>query len=225
MARLLLIAAGGLARETIASIRATGDHHLVGLLDDDAALHGRNIAGVRVLGGIEMAATSGDHMLICAGSGAARAAVSARLEAWGVAHDQFATHVHSTAVIGEGTVIGAGSIILAGTVLTCDVRIGHQVVLMPQVTLTHDDDIADFVTLAAGASVGGRVEIGRCSYLGMNAAVRQDLKIGEDAVLGMGAVLLEDLPTGETWAGNPARMISTSARPQEMAAPQGGIGK
>lgn len=225
MARLLMIAAGGLARETIASIRATGDHHLVGLLDDDAALHGRHIAGVRVLGGIEMAASSGDQLLVCAGSGAARAAISARLEAWGVAPGRFATHVHASAVIGEGTVIGTGSIILAGTVLTCKVRIGDQVVLMPQVTLTHDDNVADFATLAAGVSVGGRVEIGRCSYLGMNSSVRQDLKIGEQAVLGMGAVLVGDLPAGQTWAGNPARMISTSARPQEVAAPQGGIGK
>lgn len=225
MARVLMIAAGGLARETIASIRATGDHHLVGLLDDDQTRHGRHIAGVRVLGGIEMAASSGDQLLVCAGSGAARADIRGRLEAMGVTPERFATHVHASAVIGEGSVIGTGTIILAGTVLTCNVRVGHQVVLMPQVTLTHDDTVADFATLASGVSVGGRVEIGRCAYLGMNASVRQDLTIGEHTVLGMGAVLVADLPAGQTWAGNPARMISTSARPQELAAPQGGIGK
>lgn len=225
MARLLMIAASGLARETIASIRATGDHHLVGLLDDDVAQHGRHISGVRVVGGIELAASSGDQLLVCAGSGGARAEISHRLAALGVTPGRFATHVHASAVIGEGAVIGSGSIILAGTVLTSGVRVGRHVVLMPQVTLTHDDVVADFATLAAGVSVGGRVDIGRCAYLGMNASVRQDLRIGEQAVLGMGSVLIADLPARQTWAGNPARIISTSAQPQEMPAEQGGIGK
>ena len=34
-----------------------GDHQVVGMLDDSVALHGTEIAGVDVLGGIDMAAT------------------------------------------------------------------------------------------------------------------------------------------------------------------------
>lgn len=222
MSSVLMVAASGLAREAIASIRETGDHQLVGLLDDDVSLHGRQVGGVRVLGGIELAAHSGDRLLVCAGSGSVRAAIVSRLESLGVAADRFVTHLHASVVVGNGSVIGAGSIVLAGSVLTSDVRVGRHVVMMPSVTLTHDDFVADFATLAAGVSVGGRVDIGRCAYLGMNASVRQDVHVGEQAVLGMGSVLLRDLPAGQTWAGNPARAINRTDLRPAMAMPHGG---
>jgi sugar O-acyltransferase, sialic acid O-acetyltransferase NeuD family len=222
MASVLLVAASGLAREAIASMRQTGDHQVVGVLDDNPHLHGRQILGARVLGNIDLAAQSRDKFLVCAGSGSTRAALVSRLESMGVAPDRFATHVHESAVIGSGSTIGAGSIVLAGAVLTADVRVGRHVVLMPRVTLTHDDSVSDFATFAAGVSVGGRVAIGRYVYLGMNASVRQDVQVGEHAVLGMGAVLLRDLPAGQTWAGIPARAIGQAAKAPEMATPLGG---
>lgn len=209
MARLLLIAAGGLAREVISSIKQTGDHEVVGLLDDDTALHGLAVGGVRVLGGLNLAADSDTEFLICAGQGRARAAIAERLCGLGVGADRYETHVHSSVLLGAGSFIGSGSILLAGCVATCDVSIGRHCVLMPRVILTHDDSLGDFVTVAAAVTLGGRVAVGRAAYLGMSAAVRQDLNIGRDAVLGMGSVLLQDLPASQVWAGNPARLLAT----------------
>ncbi|MBV1779201.1 acetyltransferase [Paeniglutamicibacter sp. ABSL32-1] len=208
MARVLLIAAGGLAREVISSIRQTGDHDVVGLLDDDTSLHGRLVGGVRVLGGPELAAGIDAGLLVCAGRGSARAAVVDRLEALGIGAARYATHVHGSVGLGAGSHVGGGTILLAGCVATSDVLVGRHCVLMPRVTLTHDDRLGDFVTMAAGVALGGRVTVGPGAYLGMNASVRQDLAIGTGAVLGMGSVLLQDLPAGEVWAGNPARMLA-----------------
>jgi acetyltransferase-like isoleucine patch superfamily enzyme len=78
------------------------------------------------------------------------------------------------------------------------------------VTLTHEDDVDDFVTLAAGVSLGGGVHVGRCAYLGMNSSVRQQVLVGDNAVVGMGAAVLDDVPRGEVWAGVPARQLSVS---------------
>ncbi len=227
MARVLLLAAGGLARETASSIAATGDHEVVGMLDDSEALHGHLVAGVRVLGGIDLAAGRSELLLVCAGSGQARRGIVQRLRSLGVGPDRYARHVSRNASVGAGCSLGPGSIVLPGCVLTCDVSIGAHVVLMPNVVLTHDNQLGDYSTLAAGVALGGGTRIGSAAYLGMNACVLQGLMVGNGSILGMGAVLLSDQPAGSVWVGIPAHPIDRppadiSTQKESMTVPSEG---
>lgn len=211
MAELILLAAGGLAREVLASVRSAGVHTVRGFLDDDPALAGTTIDGVPVLGAVaDVLENPGAGLVVCAGKGGARERIVQRLASLGVGTDRFATVIDRTAVVPAGSTVGAGSILLAQVVLTAAVRLGAHVVAMPNVTLTHDDDVADFATFAAGVSLGGGVRIGRGAYLGMNASVREHCAVGAGAVVGMGSAVLTDVPDGETWAGTPARPLRGS---------------
>ncbi|MGH3652913.1 NeuD/PglB/VioB family sugar acetyltransferase [Glutamicibacter sp.] len=204
MARVLLLAASGLARETLASIESTGDHEVAGVLDDNARLHGNMMGSVRVLGGLELARGRTEQLLLCAGQGRHRAAIAGRLA---LDDSRYATHAHASAFLGAGTRLAPGCIVLAGCVATADVSIGRHSVLMPHAMLTHDDRLGDYATLAAGATLAGSVQLGDRVYIGSNATVRENLSLGADAVLGMGSALLHDIPAGETWAGSPARKL------------------
>ena len=146
-------------------------------------------------------------MLVCAGRGSDRRRIVQRLRALGVSEDRYATMIHPRAEIPASCGVGRGSILLAAVVLTADVRVGSHVVAMPNVTLTHDDVVEDYVTLCAGVSLGGAVRIGSGAYLGMNSSVREGLTVGQDATLGMGSALVRTLPDQETWAGVPARPV------------------
>lgn len=219
---LVLVGASGLAREVLAVVRRHGPQEVVGVVDDDSATHGGELDGVPVLGGLEaLASRPGADVLVCVGRGSARAALVARLVALGVGGRvgaaRFATVVHPSVEVPAGCTIGAGSILLAGVVLTSAVSVGAHVVLMPHVTLTHDDRVEDFATLAAGASLGGGVVVGPRAYVGMNAAVREQVRLGAGSTLGMGAALLDDLPDGETWAGVPARPLPDAGRAAHAA--------
>jgi sugar O-acyltransferase (sialic acid O-acetyltransferase NeuD family) len=205
---LLLVAASGLAREVLAAVRTRGAFDVVGFLDDSAALQGTTIDGLPVLGPIDAIV---DHpwtqVLVCAGRGAAREGIVARLDPLEVSPARYATFVHPSVEVPAGCVVGAGSIVLAGVVMTASVELGEHVVVMPNATLTHDDVLQDFATICAGVALGGGVVVGRGAYVGMNASVRERTVIGAGATLGMGAVLLNDLPAGQTWAGVPARTL------------------
>jgi acetyltransferase-like isoleucine patch superfamily enzyme len=78
--------------------------------------------------------------------------------------------------------------------LTASVTLGPHVVAMPSVTFTHDDDVADLATTAAGVSLGGGVRIGRAANLGMNSSVRERRFLGAYATVGMGAAVLSNVP-------------------------------
>ena len=208
----MLVAASGLAREAIAVERLVGRYDDVRVLDDDAARWGTAVDGVEVVGGVEDVARYPEHdVVVCAGRGATRRALVERLAALGVGDDRYCRVIHPAAAI-SGATIGRGSIVLAGAVATANVTVGRHVVVMPQVTLTHDDVVADFATLCAGVSLGGAVRVDEGAYLGMNSCVREGGEVGAEATLGMGAALLEPLPAGATWVGVPARPIATAYR-------------
>lgn len=209
---LLLVAASGLAREALVVVRAQGSHAIVGFLDDAETLSGTTIEGVPVLGPIADVSRYPDaELIVCAGRGSSREAIVARLTSHGVPTSRFASVVHHSVLVPEGCRVGPGAIILGGVVMTASVSIGAHVVVMPNATLTHDCELQDFTTVCAGVALGGHVTLQRGAYIGMNASVREHVKVGVRSVLGMGSVLLRDLPAGETWAGVPARTLTSGA--------------
>ncbi|WP_426997558.1 acetyltransferase [Pseudarthrobacter sp. N5] len=208
MSEILLLAATGLAREVLAMVRSSGQYDVVGLLDDDEEMSGVSVDGATVLGSIDDA-TKFTHalLLVCLGSGKARESVVNRLSALGLSEARYATAIDPSVRTPEGCRIGRGSILLQNVTLTASVTLGAHVVAMPGVTFTHDDDVADFATFAAGVSMGGGVRIGRAAYLGMNSSVRERTSVGDYATIGMGAAVLSNVPDGQTWVGVPAHAI------------------
>lgn len=204
---LLLVGAGGLAREVLAA----GITSVTGILDDDETRQGTEVGGVAVVGTIADAAHRPEALLVCIGDGASRRRVVSRLRALGVHDDRYETFAARSARIGTTSDVGAGSILLDGVVVTADARLGRHVVVMPHCTVTHDGVVEDFATLATGVSLGGGVHIRKTAYIGMNASVRQGIVVGARATVGMGAVVLSDVPAGETWAGVPARRLEARA--------------
>jgi acetyltransferase-like isoleucine patch superfamily enzyme len=97
-------------------------------------------------------------------------------------------------------------------VATVDGRVGAHAGIMPQVVVTHDDVLDDYVTVGAGARVAGSVHVREGAYLGSGCLIRESLTIGPWALVGMGAVVTRDVPGGEVWAGMPARYVRPVAR-------------
>ena len=209
---LLLVGAGGFARETAAAAAFCPEWTVLGLCDDDPARHGTTVDGLPVLGPAEVVHEyPTTAVLLCTGSPrnfARRAALAARLA---LPPERYGTLAHPAAAVARGTVLGPGTVLLAGVVVTSPQRIGAHVAAMPQVVLTHDDEVGDFVTLASRVALGGGVVVEPGAYLGAGALVREGLTIGAGALVGMGSVVLADVPAGEVWAGNPARPVRSRA--------------
>lgn len=216
--QLVIVGAGGFAREAAQAVRDGDRWRLLGHLDDDPTLHGREVDGVPVLGGCGLLRElpSQVRVVVCVGSPrdyAVRARLVRRL---GLPEERYATVVHPTAVVSGSSVVGPGSVLLAHCVLTAAVRVGAHVAVMPQTVLTHDDVVEDFATLGSGVRLGGGVHLDRGAYVGAGALVREYVTVGAWSLVGMGSAVLHDVPPGEVWAGAPARQL----RPAPLSALQ-----
>jgi sugar O-acyltransferase (sialic acid O-acetyltransferase NeuD family) len=220
---LVLVGPGGFGRETAEVVRAINADHeqrtgaprweLLGFLDDDPARWGTAVAGVTVLGGLDVLATQAQaRVVVCTGhpgNFTSKRRIVERLE---LPPERYATLVHPAAVLAPSCSVGEGTVVLAGVVGTIDVHIGAHVGLMPQVVLTHDDRLEDFVTVGAGARLAGTVHVQQGAYLGSGCLIREGRTIGPWALVGMGAVVTRDVPGGEVWAGVPARFARAVER-------------
>jgi sugar O-acyltransferase (sialic acid O-acetyltransferase NeuD family) len=203
---LVIAGAGGFARETAAAALAAG-WHVLGFTDDDPALHGTTRSELPVLGSVDSVIGMDAAVVVCVGNPRAFTARRGIVERLGLPAGRYATVVHPAAEIGAGSLVGPGTVLLAGTVLTADVTVGSHVAVMPHAVLTHDDRVADYVTIASGVRLGGSATVEAGAYLGSGALIREGVTVGEQALVGMGSVVLHDIPAGEVWAGNPARPL------------------
>ena len=176
------------------------------IIDENKAIQGQNILGYQIESPDLDTLNQSDKVHVAIGNGVAREALLLRLE---ISKQKWLTIVHSHALISPKATIGAGTFIAAGVIIGPDTEIGHAVIVNHGAIIDHDCRVSDFATISPRSVLCGGVEIGRQVMIGASATLLPGIKIGDGAVIGAGAVVLTSVPAQETWAGVPARKISS----------------
>ena len=209
MTRILIVGAGGHA-QVIADLimsraRLGEDVQLIGFVDDDFRLLGREILGVKVLGPIGLVnEVEHDAVVIGIGDNLTRARVYGELQTRGMAFCR-ATHPH--AVVADDVKLGAGSVVFANAVINTGSVIGANVIVNTGATIDHHAQIDTHVHIAPGAHLGGAVIVAEGAFLGIGSSVIPNRTIGAWSTVGAGAVVLDDIPPHTTVVGVPAKPL------------------
>lgn len=212
MKKIAIYGAGGFGREVamlIGQINAASPRwEIAGFFDDAPGQKGRNVAGLKVLGGIDdlnRVAVDLNIVLALGNPPTKRKVFDAILNP----HVIFPSLVHPGVIFPPETDLGLGCIICAGSILTVNVKLEDFVMLNLRCTIGHDTRLGAFTSVMPGVAISGEVRVGSEVYIGTGASVLNGVEIGSGSVVGAGAVVNRSLPDHCTAVGVPARVIKT----------------
>ncbi len=211
MRRVVIIGAGALAREVLDALNAcaaAGDPvEMVGfVVDPQYSAAGTIINGRPVLGGFDWLSRHAREVeAVCAvGQPDVRRQLILAAQAAGVA---FTNVIHPSAITSPWVTMGQGNMVLAGAALSCQVQMGHHVLVNFQVTVAHDVVLEDFVTVSPGVRLCGHVRVCRGAFVGAGATVIEKLTVGKWSLVGAGSAVVRNVPEGATVLGVPATAV------------------
>lgn len=210
MKDIVLIGAGGVGREAAMLIedinRNKEEWRLLGYVDDNTSLTGKDFYGYPVLGGINWLDTISKeiHVVCTIADSRIKKHIISRINKCNV---QYARLIHPTAVVSRYVEMGQDIIIQANCVITTDIVIGNHVQLNPQCGIGHDSKISDYSSLFWNVNVSGNVSIGEGCILGTKTTIIQGKSIGAWSITGANSNIVHDIPPRCTAVGNPARPI------------------
>ena len=206
--RIVILGAGGHGAVVRECLQAAGVHEVVGFLDDDVAIHGREVIGLGVLGaiaGLERLPVGVEGVALGVGAN------QTRLRLLALARDRgltLPTIIHPRAWVSPSATCGAGTVVNAGAVVNARARLGAGCIVNTGASVDHDGVVGDGVHLAPGARLAGGVEVGSGSFIGMNAAVIEGLRLGSRCMVAAGAVVIGDVADDLRVGGVPAKPLA-----------------
>jgi sugar O-acyltransferase (sialic acid O-acetyltransferase NeuD family) len=194
--------------DLVAAAAAAGSGwRLIGFLDDDPGLDGREVLGFPVLGDAGWLTRRSVAVALAVGSPARRRRLCRALSS--VAAVFAPSLIHPSAWVGKMSHLGEGSILGAHAVVTADVEIGAFGIVNVGATVSHNSRVGEFATIAPGAHLAGNVHIGPGADIGIGSSVVQGRRIGEWSIVGAGAVVIDDVEPNTTVVGCPARVVAS----------------
>lgn len=188
---------------------------VIGLFDDNHEIKGKEIAGLKVVGGwrdLCALVSKGelDGVVISLHSEHRKKVFrKIRLELPGV---DIVPLVDSRAIVSEGVVVSRGAFIEAGSVIGPDTHIGEDVIVDMGAVVSHDCHIGDHSHLSPGCSISGVVRLDANVLVGVGASINSQVTVGRNVVITPGSAVVTDLPDDVVVSGNPARIIGRSRR-------------
>ncbi|MCX8061831.1 MAG: NeuD/PglB/VioB family sugar acetyltransferase [Anaerolineales bacterium] len=194
---LLIFGGGGHGKSLIELIRASGQHLIAGVIDDNKPL-GSLILGVPIIGrsqDLPALYQRGYRLMVNAVGGigdiSQRIAVFEHGRSAGFA---FPTVIHPTAFIEESAILGEGAQVFPHAYVGSDAYIGFGAIINTGAIVSHDCQLGDYVNLSPGSILAGEVVIGEATLIGMGVTVNLRVKIGARCRIGNGAIVKQDVP-------------------------------
>jgi sugar O-acyltransferase (sialic acid O-acetyltransferase NeuD family) len=206
--RCLVVGAGGAGREILSWTlqMPKSDWEVAGLLDANPEAFGTAEFPYPILGDPASWTPKDDEVFVAGlGDPAVRLRVCGDLKARGA---RFVTVVHPSVILALNVTIGEGCVLSPNVVVSANAVIENFVLVNIAASIGHDTRIGEGATVSCHCDVMGYAQIGRECFLGSHAAILPRKKVGDRAVVGAGSTVVRNVAAATTVMGVPAQRLS-----------------
>lgn len=195
MEDIVIIGAGGIGREVAWIIEEINEvnptWNIVGFVDDNSEMWGKELNGYRVLGGIEALdkLEVKPEVVVAIANCEIKKGIVEKLNG----KFDFATVVYPTVSVSRFIEIGQGTIIYPGVILTVNTKIGNHVIISGNCGIGHDTVIGDYSSVLWGSSFSGYDVVGEECFIGVGTKVAQGVRIADSRRVSTGSIVTEDI--------------------------------
>lgn len=140
------------------------------------------------------------HLFIAVGNNVIRERIYSAAKEKGF---KLATYLSSKAVYWDNLVIGENCFVGDGSVIQPFTEIGNNSIFFT-VILGHHCKIGSHALLS-GCTLGGSVQVGDYSFLGLHSSIKEKISIGNKNIIGMGVVIASNTQSNEIYSAPTAR--------------------
>ncbi len=210
MKDFVIYGAGGWAREVFGILSALNSdkesYRFHGFLDSKPELVGTSLFGYPILGNsCWLEGRKNFAIIVGIGNTLARKRMVELLKE--NYQPYFPILVHPQAHIGPYVSIGEGSVLHAKSVATVNLNLGKHAILNVGAVISHENEIADYVSIHPNSSVAGAVKIREGAELGTCSSVIHGIEIGKWSVIGAGSTVIRNIEPFSVNVGVPTRTV------------------
>lgn len=197
--RLLIIGGGNGAVQIIDALARIPQQRAVAIMDDNAAIHGKTVAGVPVIGAIDPARAA--ELLATGAIDAAVISVSTSIAfreriftTWRAQGIPFANVIHPSAVVGMNVAMGEGNVVMAFCHFGACATVGDNNFLSAYCSIEHHCVLGNHCSFGPGVATSSRVNIGDRVRFGTGIFIEPGVQIGADTVIASGLAIAQHIP-------------------------------
>jgi sugar O-acyltransferase (sialic acid O-acetyltransferase NeuD family) len=197
--RILIVGGGNGAVQILDALAKLPNQQAVAILDDNGAVQGKTVAGVPIVGPIDLtwaadalAAHRYDAAVI---SISTSIPVRARIyDAWKARGIPFANIVHPSCVVGINVAWGEGNVVMALCHVGACATVGDNNFVSAFCSIEHHCVLGSHCSFGPGVVTSSRVHIGDRVRFGTGIFVEPGVTIGEDSVIASGLAIAQPIP-------------------------------
>ncbi|NKB20129.1 MAG: hypothetical protein GKS01_06230 [Alphaproteobacteria bacterium] len=196
--RVLLLGGGaGAGAMSVDVLARTHKQRAVGILDGNAATHGKTVGGVSVIGTLDLVEELWGEgafdaaVILFTQDVDERAEVYNELRRKGV---RFTNIIDPTVDIRGGTTFGEGNLIMANAFFSTAVTVGNNCFFASHCVIEHHSKIGNHCAFGPRTTTSGAVVVGDRVKTGMSVSIEPYITVGANSLIASGSMITSDVP-------------------------------